>query len=188
MKPSFSELLLAELASLLRVARRLTRSEVDAEDLVQATLLRALERKGDLRDGERMRAWLLQVQRSVLINGNRGLSRKLEVVRGSLAQAEEPSADLEAEIMDRRFTDELQRALERLAPELRDAILLREVEGLAYEEIARIQGCPTGTVRSRLARARLALIEWLSQNTEASKWQAAPEIGSRVSRRGTTVK
>jgi RNA polymerase sigma-70 factor (ECF subfamily) len=171
---------------LLRVARRLTRSEADAEDLVQATVVRALERRSDLRDGERMRGWLLQVQRSVLINNSRGLSRQLEVLDGGLSKSSEPSRDLEAEITERGFADELERGLGQLAPEFRSALLLREVEGLSYEEIAELERCPVGTVRSRLARARLALFEILSKKDAESPWQDVAKIGSRPSRRGTT--
>jgi RNA polymerase sigma-70 factor (ECF subfamily) len=186
MSASFSECLLAELASLLRVARRLTRSESDAEDLVQATIVRAIERRAELRDRQTIRAWLLQVQRTVHLNGARGLARKLEVLKGGLSEVEEPSRNLEAELTERGFADELERALQRLAPELRDALLLREVEGLGYDEIAEIQACPLGTVRSRLARARRALLEALTIRDEKSSCQDATKSGSRACLRGTT--
>jgi RNA polymerase sigma-70 factor (ECF subfamily) len=186
MSASFSERLLAELASLLRVARRLTRTEADAEDLVQATIVRAIERRSELRDRERMRGWLLRVQRTVHLNGVRGLARKLEVLKGGLSEAEEPRRDLEAELTGRGFADELDHALGLLAPELRDALLLREVEGLGYDEIAEVQQCPVGTVRSRLARARQALLQGLSRNDEKSSWQHATKSGSKAFQRGTT--
>jgi RNA polymerase sigma-70 factor (ECF subfamily) len=184
MSSSFSERLLNELASLLRVARRLTRTEADAEDLVQATIVRAIERRSDLRDRERMRGWLLQVQRTVHLNGTRGLARKLEVLKGGLSEAEEPSRDLRTEVNERGFADELDHALAELAPELRDALLLREVEELGYDEIAEVQRCPVGTVRSRLARARRALLDALSVNDGKSSWQDATKTGSRASQRG----
>jgi RNA polymerase sigma-70 factor (ECF subfamily) len=186
MSASFSERLLAELTSLLRVARRLTRSEADAEDLVQATVVRAIERRSELRDRERMRGWLLQVQRTVHLNGARGLARKLEVLKGGLSESEQPSRDLEAEVTERGFADELDDALGVLAPELRDALLLREVEGLGYDEIADVQQCPVGTVRSRLARARRTLLEALSRNDGKSSWKDATKSGSTVYLRGTT--
>jgi RNA polymerase sigma-70 factor (ECF subfamily) len=185
---SFSDRLLAELGCLLRVARRLTRTEADAQDLVQATVVRALERRSDLRDGERIRGWLLRVQRTVLLNGSRGFARKLEVLDGGLSEAQEPSQDLEAEIMAHGFADELERALFRLGPEFREALLLREVEGLSYEEIAELQQCPVGTVRSRLARARQELLEFFNRKSEKSPWQDVAKIGSKASRRGTTEK
>lgn len=186
MSVSFSEHLLAELTSLLRVARRLTRSEADAEDLVQATIVRAIERSSDLRDGERMRSWLLRVQRTVHLNGARGLARKFEILKGGLSEVEEPRSDFEAQETERGFDDELEDALGRLAPDLRDALLLREVEGLGYHEIAEVQQCPVGTVRSRLARARQALLQALSKSDGKSSWQDATKSGSTVFRHGTT--
>ena len=187
---SFVERLLAELPSLLRTARRLTRSEQDAEDLVQATVVRAIERRADLRDEERMRAWLLRVERSVLLNTVRGARQRLEVIEGGRGaeSVPEPRGDLEVEILDCGFADEVERALAHLPPSLRDALLLREVEDLSYEEIADLQGCPVGTVRSRLSRARLALIEGLSERREETSWQGATAIGSKTSRRGTTAR
>jgi RNA polymerase sigma-70 factor (ECF subfamily) len=185
---SFVDRLLAELPSLLRAARRLTRSESDAEDLVQSTVARAIERRADLRDELRMRAWLLRIQRSVLLNGVRGARHRLEVIEGGRGAepVPEPRGDLEAEIVERGFADGVDRALGALPPEWWEALLLREVDELSYEEIAEVQSCPVGTVRSRLSRARLALVERLSGAHEETTWQAATASGSRTSRRGTT--
>lgn len=186
---SFAARLLDELPALVRTARRLTRSGADAEDLVQATVVRALERKADLREPDRMRGWLLRVQRTVALNGARGARNRLEVIDGGGA---EPQGDLEADILGRGFADEVERALGALHPEWRDALLLREVDELSYEEIARIQACPVGTVRSRLARARLAIVEALAdketQRDGDERCLDAASNGSRASRRFTTVK
>lgn len=167
-RTSFVDKLLAELPSLLRVARRLTRTEADAEDLVQATVVRAMERHSDLRESAKLRAWLLRVQRSVHLNSVRGLRTRLEVLEGGRAGENqlEPRGDLEEEILDRSLEGNLQAALDKLPPEWRDCLLLREVEELSYEEIAQIQGCPIGTVRSRLSRARLSLYQELTQRDE----------------------
>ncbi|WP_437967205.1 RNA polymerase sigma factor [Sorangium sp. So ce260] len=187
---SFVDRLLAELPCLLRAARRLTRSEQDAEDLAQATVVRAIERHADLRDGDRMRAWLLRIERSVLLNATRGARQRLEVIEGGRGaeSVPEPQGDLEAELLERGFADEVERALARLPPEWREALLLREVEDLTYEEIADLQACPVGTVRSRLSRARLALVEGLSERHEETSWQDATASGSRAFRRGTTTR
>lgn len=133
-----------------------------------------------------MRGWLLRVQRTVHLNGARGMARKLEILQGGLSESEQPSRDLEGEVTERGFADELDDALGLLAPELRDALLLREVEGLGYDEIAEIQGCPLGTVRSRLARARRSLLAALSRSHGKSSWQDATKNGSTVYQRGTT--
>lgn len=179
-RSAFVDQLLAELPSLLRAARRLTRSEQDAEDLVQATVVRAIERRADLRDGERMRAWLLRVERSVLLNATRGARQRLEVIEGGRGaeSVPEPRGDLEAEIVERGFDDEVERALASLPQEWREVLLLREVEDLSYEEIAELKGCPVGTVRSRLSRARGALLERLSERREA-RCSSASRSGAR---------
>lgn len=187
---SFVDRLLAELPSLLRVARRSTRSESDAEDLVQSTVERAIAHRSELRDGARMRAWLIQIQRTVLLNSVRGARNRLEVIEGGRGAetVPEPRGDLEAEITSRGFADDVEEALAALPPEWRESLLLREVDELSYEEIAEAQGCPVGTVRSRLSRARLALVERLSGTHEETTWQPATASGSRTFPRGTTAK
>jgi len=144
--------------SLRRFARRLTRNRADAEDVLQDTLMRALERRAELRDPGRLRAWLLAIVRTSWLNSRRGLRNRLEVLEGGRPGPGEDGArgDLEREILDRSFTDELLLALEALPEEWRRTLWLREVEDLSYEEIARVLDCPLGTVRSRLARARAA--------------------------------
>ena len=162
---AFIERALEHLPALRRVGRRLTGSAAEADDLVQETLARALEQRGGLREPARLKAWLLAVQRTVYLNSRRGLRPHLEVLDGGLGRAlpPEPSADLEAELHARTLSAGMQAALDSLAPEWRDTLWLREVEELSYEEIAQVQGCPVGTVRSRLARARLAMLDFLEK-------------------------
>jgi len=145
------------LPSLWAAARRLTRDEAQAEDLVQETLIRAMEKKHQLREPERLRGWLLTVQRSVHLNRATTMRARLEVLEGGRGRPD-PTGDLEAEIVEATLSEELTAALEALRPEWREALWLREVDGLSYQEIAAVQGCPIGTVRSRLARAREAVL------------------------------
>ncbi len=156
---------LEHLPALRRVGRRLTGSAAEADDLVQETLARALEQRGALREPARLKAWLLAVQRTVFLNTRRALRPRLEVLEGGLGRAPppEPCADLEEELHARTLSAGMQAALAALAPEWRGALWLREVEELSYEEIAQVQGCPVGTVRSRLARARLAMLDLLEK-------------------------
>lgn len=156
---SFVQRALAHLPTLRTAGRRLTRSDADAEDLAQETIVRALERRGDLRDPERMGAWLLAIQRTVHLNGCRGLGTRLEVLQGGRAEAPEPCSDdtPETALLEAALDPALAAALDALPEDWRQALWLREVNELSYEEIARTQGCPIGTVRSRLARARQAL-------------------------------
>ncbi|MCY1036075.1 sigma-70 family RNA polymerase sigma factor [Corallococcus sp. BB11-1] len=159
---AFIERALEHLPALRRVGRRLTGSPAEADDLVQDTVARALEQRGELRDPERLKGWLLAVQRTVFLNSRRGLRPRLEVLEGGMGR-ESPAGDLEAELHARTLSSAMKAALESLCPEWRDALWLREVEELSYEEIAQVQGCPVGTVRSRLARARLAMFDFLEK-------------------------
>jgi RNA polymerase sigma-70 factor (ECF subfamily) len=155
---TFINCVTAHAPSLRRFARRLTRNRADAEDVFQETLLRALAKRGELRDPARLRPWLLAIARTSWLNSRRGLRNRLEVLEGGRSHPDGSPGrgDLEREILDRSITDELLLALESLPEEWREALWLREVEDLSYEEIAKVLGCPLGTVRSRLARARAA--------------------------------
>ena len=157
---AFLERVQAYAPALRRFAARMTGSPADAEDVLQETLVRALQRRGELRDPGQLRSWLFAITRTVSLNARRGLRHTLEVLEGGLsAETEETTVggNLETEILDRSLSDELTAALAALSPEHREAIWLREVEDLSYEEIARVVDCELGTVRSRLARARVAL-------------------------------
>jgi RNA polymerase sigma-70 factor (ECF subfamily) len=155
--------MLRHIPSLMRMGKRLTKSEAEAEDLVQETLMRAMQHGSELRDPAQMRAWLLTIERRLFLNSRRGLRPRLEVLDGGLSPSRrEPTGDLERELMAGSLGDELEAALETLPEEQREALWLREVEELTYDEIAEVQGCPLGTVRSRLARARGALAEHIA--------------------------
>lgn len=155
--------MLRHIPSLLRMGKRLTGSHAEAEDLVQETLMRAMQHSSELREPSQMRAWLLTIERRLFLNSRRGLRPRLEVLDGGLSpHRREPTGDLERELMEGSLGDELEAALAALPEEQREAIWLREVEELSYDEIARVQDCPLGTVRSRLSRARAALAEHIA--------------------------
>ena len=163
---AFTSLLLPHLPTLMRVGRRLVRPPAQPEDLVQETVARALERRGELRDPAQLRGWLLAIQRTVHLNTVRGLRPRLEVLQGGAGAATpppEPRGDLEAELHARTLSPSLQAGLGALPEEWRETLWLREVEELSYEEIAQAQGCPVGTVRSRLARARAAMLDFMQE-------------------------
>jgi len=143
--------------SLYGTALRLTGRAEDAPDLVQETFLRAYRTFDNFRIGTNPKAWLFTILRSVFANRYRRERRQplmvplegLEERFGRLASEAPPSAEPAAE--------EVNRALAALAVEFRLAVLLVDVEGFTYEEAAAVLGCPVGTVRSRLSRARRAL-------------------------------
>ena len=154
--------LVEEMPELRARARHLTPSASDAEDLVQETLAIAVEREASVREPGRIRQWLASVQRNLHLNSRRALRARIEVADG-LAHEDVASDDVgpEARLAAAALSPELRAALDALPEDWRQALWLREVDELSYAEIADVQRCPVGTVRSRLARAREAMQETL---------------------------
>ena len=166
-RESFLEKIQRHLPKLLRAGTRLTGTRSEAEDLAQETMIRAMQKQSELRSPDHMAGWLLAIQKSVHLNSRRKLGPRLEVLQGgasdSSAAPKEPSRDLREEVGTHELDESLTRALDALPVEWREALWLREVEDLSYEEIAAAQQCPIGTVRSRLARAREAMLRNLGE-------------------------
>lgn len=170
--------------ALYRYAMVLTRSPAMAEDLVQETYLRALKAKNGLQENSNIRAWLLTILRNIWISHIRYVnSRPLfsdfegEGVVNELAdQKADPHATYEGSVESERICA----AIQRLPSELREIILLRAFEELSYREIADVLKCPTGTVMSRLSRARSALRDLLQvheKSTSRRECSSAVPIG-----------
>lgn len=151
-----------------RLARRLTRTRAEAEDLAQDGLIRAFEQRGSLREKERFRGWILSTVRNLHLNRVRDEKPQLVVLAGLRGIDAERQGDLEREMQDGALPDELLLALRRLPEDQSTALWLRAVEGLSYEEVAEAMGTPVGTVRSRLSRARTAMIEMLEAQPKAA--------------------
>jgi RNA polymerase sigma-70 factor (ECF subfamily) len=142
---------------LYATALRITGRTDDALDVVQETFLRAYRTFDSFTTGTNLKAWLFTILRSVSMNRWRDERRRPAMVPledwearfGALAAAGPPTQDATSE--------EVRRALDGLPEEFRLAVLLVDVEGLTYDEAAAALGCPVGTVRSRLSRARRAL-------------------------------
>ena len=154
----FERVALPHLDAAYNLARWITRNDHDAEDVVQDALLRAARHIGTLR-GESARPWLLQIVRHTCygwLRENRPAERVLlddpeDAWQGLAApSADEPPA-VALRKDDRRAID---RAIAALPVAYREVLVLRELEELSYEDIARIAGIPLGTVMSRLSRAR----------------------------------
>ena len=149
------------------LARWLTRNDHDAEDVVQEACLRAHRFFGGFH-GADGRAWLLTVVRNTCytwLEHNRGdHATKVfdEEKHSAAATANSPEG-----LLTRKEDQQLVRqALEKLPPEFREVIVLRELEGLSYQEIAEMAAIPLGTVMSRLARARERLGESLNKESQ----------------------
>ena len=147
-------------------AFRLTRNAADAEDLVQETFLRAYRAFHQFEPGTNLKAWLYRILTNTFINSYRKRQREPQTISEDevedwylyskmTEEGMEPSA--EAAVLESLPDEDVQEALSSLPEQFRMAVLLADVEGFSYKEIADIMGVPIGTVMSRLHRGRKAL-------------------------------
>ena len=157
----FEQSVMPHLNAAYNLARWLTRSEPDAEDLVQDAYLRAFRAFETFQGGD-ARAWLLTIVRNNCFTflRKRGGQPTVEFDEQSSTLADE-SPDAEAVLLQQAALGSLNHCLEALPLEYREAIVLRELEELSYKEISDIARVPVGTVMSRLARARKRLQQCL---------------------------
>jgi RNA polymerase sigma-70 factor (ECF subfamily) len=165
----FEEQVSPHLKSAYNLARWLTRNNEDAEDVVQEAFLRAFSAVENLR-GEDAKPWLLTIVRNTSLTWMKR-NRNAAATIGLEEQVEdpsEPSPDPEETLLISCDREQVRKALEQLPSEFREAIVLRELEGLSYKEIATTVGVPLGTVMSRLSRGR----EWLRRLLASPKKEA----------------
>jgi RNA polymerase sigma factor (sigma-70 family) len=156
----FEEQVSPHLKSAYNLARWLARSHEDAEDIVQEAFLRAFSAFETFR-GEDAKPWLLTIVRNTSMtwlkrNRNAGTTIGLE---DTIEDPIERSPDPEEGLLISRDREHVRRALEQLPSDFREAVILREMEGLSYKEISATIGVPLGTVMSRLSRGR----DWLKR-------------------------
>ena len=159
---AFNEAVLPHLDAAYNLARWLTRNDQDAEDVVQEASLRALKYwKGF--SGRDCRSWLLAIVRNTYYSWLRQRSVQPELTEdGEIDDVDNGIPSAETMLLQNADREMLRSALEDLRVEFREAIVLREMEGLSYKEIADISRVPIGTVMSRLARARKRLQIYLT--------------------------
>jgi RNA polymerase sigma-70 factor (ECF subfamily) len=161
----FRDVALPCLDEVYRLARFLMRNQADAEDAVQECYLRAL-RSFDTWRGPAIKPWLLAILRNVCY-GEFGRRERKEMpvdladVEHEAGQPlwQEPTASPDAEIIKGQESAALRQLIQSLPAQFREALVLRELNDMSYNEIAEVTGVPVGTVMSRLARAR-ALLVW----------------------------
>lgn len=159
-RAAFDQLVARYQRRLLRLVLRLLRDPAEAEDVVQETFLKAYRALPRFRGEAAFFTWLYRIA----LNGARNAIVRRRQRNGpqgvapSQAPAQPPEMGTpESMLLSKQVMQAIDAALEALPLELRTAIVLREIEGLSYEEIAQIMECPKGTVRSRLFRAREAI-------------------------------
>ena len=163
---TFADQAMVYMDQLYSAARRMTRNSADAEDLVQETYLRAYRGFSRFQQGTNLRAWLFRILTNAFINSYRSKQRKPQSV--DLASVEDLylhqrlggdtlaalGASAEETLMESITESEIVEALESLPEEFRLAVLLADVEGFAYKEIAEILDIPMGTVMSQAASGK----------------------------------
>jgi RNA polymerase sigma-70 factor (ECF subfamily) len=165
----FTEQAMEFMPSLYAAALRMTRNPADAEDLVQETYLKAYRAWHTFQQGTNLKAWLYRILTNTFINSYRSKKRRPEQTEldevedlylyrrlGGL-EAAAAGRSAEDEVMDLFTDDDVKKAIEALPEQFRLAVLLADVEGFSYKEIAEILGIPIGTVMSRLHRGRKGL-------------------------------
>ncbi len=167
----FEEQALPYLDSLYSAALRMTRNPIDAEDLVQETVLLAFRHFDQFQQGTNIKAWLFRILTNTFINSYRKKSKEPERVDlpdvedfyflSEAARNKELGDDPESQVLSKFAYEDIMAAMDRLPEEFRMVVALNAVEGFAYQEIAEILNVPIGTVRSRLYRGRKLLQKYL---------------------------
>jgi len=165
-KRGFEETVLPHLDAAFNYARWLTKNDAEAEDVVQDACVRAMRYFTTLRDGDG-RAWLFAIVRNAWYSRLSRSAVLMESTQLNDARDEPPDEALGPEglLLQQHAVARVRDALEQLPPDFREVIVLRELEGLSYKEIAAVVQVPIGTVMSRLARARERLLNVLRLST-----------------------
>lgn len=188
LRPGFEDEALPHLDAVYRFALRLTGAPDQAEDLVQETFLRAFKSWDQYTRGTAAKSWLFTICRNVFLRGRERGQRHDEIVeenvgRGAAAAPINPvwvsvlGSDPEGQFFDSIVDAKIVEAIESLPEEYRTAVVLSDMEGLPYAEIAALMEVPVGTVKSRLFRGRRRLQQVL--------YEYAVEMGYISERPGT---
>ena len=165
----FKNALIDNLPHLRAFAHMLARNHALAEDLVQDTVVQALANRNQFRPGTNLKGWLIIILRNRFFNEMRRSSRKTEVALENQGDRAPVDGGQEARVEVRDFN----KAFWTLPPAQREALVLVGASGFSYEEAAAIAGCPVGTMKSRVSRARLDLQQQLNGVENPDAWSGA---------------
>lgn len=170
-KRAFDLLVVKYQRKLARLLSQLVRDPAEVEDIAQETFIKAYRALPSFRGDSAFYTWLYRIGINTAKNFLVSQGRKVPTIEGNFdnedaenfeeaAKYKEVSTP-ESELMSKQVAQTVNKTLDSLPEELRTAIILREIEGLSYEDIASMMGCPIGTARSRIFRAREAIAEKL---------------------------
>jgi RNA polymerase sigma-70 factor, ECF subfamily len=166
---TFTEDTMQFMQPLYTAAMRMTRNSADAEDLVQEAYLRAYRSYGSFQEGTNLRAWMYRILTNTFINSYRAKKRRPEISdvediedlylykRLGESTSSESGRSAEEELFEHITDSQVKEAIEALPEQFRLAVLMADVEGFSYKEIADMLDVPIGTVMSRIHRGRRAL-------------------------------
>jgi RNA polymerase sigma-70 factor, ECF subfamily len=187
LRKEFDRQAIPHMQALYNFALRLTRNPDDASDLVQDTYLKAFRFFDKFEAGTNCKAWLFRILKNSYINTYRKTSKApdtvdydvveefYETIRDSTIE----SSTIEEQVFQNALDDEVARAVEALPDEFRTVLILADIEGFSYEEIAEFADCPIGTVRSRLHRARKLLAVALMHYAQQRGFGSTPTKNSQ---------
>jgi RNA polymerase sigma-70 factor, ECF subfamily len=172
-RKDFEQQAMPHVDALFGAAVRLARNPRDAEDLVQEAMLRAYRFWGTFEPGTNCKAWLLRIVTNTFLNEYQRKKRSREILDAANNEQQatdgvliQGSADRFAApdraLMERSVSDDVQKALDALPDDFRIPVVLCDMQGLSYKEIAEAMDCPVGTVMSRLFRGRKLLAHALA--------------------------
>lgn len=176
-KRAFDLLVIKYQRRIMRLLTRMISDPAEVEDVAQETFIKAYRALPQFRGDSNFYTWLYRIAINSARNWQAARARRpllaneYENEEGETFSSLDTLTDIntpESVLVSRQVANTVRKAIDTLAPELRTAIVLREIEGLSYEEIAKAMDCPIGTVRSRIFRARETIAEQLKKVRESS--------------------